>query len=83
MNSAVYNTSFTALHTIQNERPEPASIIVCDPPEMNMKISYEVEVWHTRTVTYNIRNNFWTTEYDYRQRPKLEHLWGGERKKYK
>jgi hypothetical protein len=71
MNSAVHNTSFTALHTIQNEWPEPACVIVClDSPEMNVKISYEVEVWHTRTVNCSALNDHWTIEYDFRQRPK-------------
>jgi len=70
MNRTTYNTTSTALLTIQNG-PNWA-LPACIQIHQNwVKINSEVEMWPTRTTNYYVCNDRRKTKCDYRQRPKL------------
>jgi hypothetical protein len=65
--------SSTLLHTIQNECPELGCVSTrSEQPQVTVKISSEVEMLPVRTMNYDVHNNHWKIECDYRKRPKAQ-----------
>jgi hypothetical protein len=70
-NHTAHSVQCTALHTVQNESPEPACASMRpERPKLTLRISFETEMLPARTMNCNVLSDYRKTECDCWQGPK-------------